>query len=175
MLTNLTAEMKSTVDRKYPLTIVFCLVKVLQISMHTVQKMTDRWQRIRKEANLGGASWHRKFLDEEILKPSLLDILGIGRLVIQCYRGAHRVKLRSSMSSVQSAAEGHVHQNQNSSAHVAHSGHLDAAAVLAHDSPQTLIGLWSRWTKLYELAIYGKKQLSFQLCYLCMEKIGRNS
>ena len=26
-----------------------------------------------------------------------------------------------------------------------------------------------------ELAIYGKKQLSFQLCYLCIEKIGRNS
>ena len=29
------------------------------------------------------------------------------------------------------------------------------------------------WTN--ELAIYGKKQLSFQLCYLRIEKIGRNS
>ena len=29
--------------------------------------------------------------------------------------------------------------------------------------------------KTNELAIYGKKQLSFQLCYLRIEKIGRNS
>ena len=42
------------------------------------------------------------------------------------------------MSSVQSAAAGHVHQN--SSAHVVRSGHLDAAAVLAHGCPQRPIG-----------------------------------
>ena len=45
-----------------------------------------------------------------------------------------RFKLRSSMSSVQLAAE--VHMHQYSIAHVAHSGHLDASAVLAHGSPQ---------------------------------------
>ena len=43
---------------------------------------------------------------------------------------------------VQSAAAGHVHQN--SSAHVVRRGHLDAAAVLAHGSPQMPIGLCSR-------------------------------
>ena len=37
---------------------------------------------------------------------------------------------------------------QNSSAHVVRSGHLDAAAVLAHGSPQRPIGLCSKRTKL---------------------------
>ena len=40
---------------------------------------------------------------------------------------------------VQSASAGHVHQN--SSAHVARRRHLEAAAVLAHGSPQTPIGV----------------------------------
>ena len=39
---------------------------------------------------------------------------------------------------VQSAAAGHVHQNN--STHVVRRGHLDAAAVLAHGSPQRPIG-----------------------------------
>ena len=43
---------------------------------------------------------------------------------------------------VQSVSAGHVHQN--SSAHVVRRGHLDAAAVLAHGSPQRPIGLCSR-------------------------------
>ena len=53
-------------------------------------------------------------------------------------QGSEALNLRSSMSSVQSANAGHLHQN--SSAHVARSGHLDAAAVLAHGSPQRQIG-----------------------------------
>ena len=48
-------------------------------------------------------------------------------------QGSEALKLRSSMSSVQSANAGHLHQN--SSAHVARSGHLDAAAVLANFVP----------------------------------------
>ena len=43
--------------------------------------------------------------------------------------------------------------HQNSSAHVARRRHLDAAAVLAHGSPQTPIGVWSRWTKLILLIL----------------------
>ena len=67
-----------------------------------------------------------------ILPPAKLDFYRlVGRSELQ-YKASFIYDV------VQSAAAGHVHQN--SSAHVVRRGHLDAAAVLAHGSPQRPIG-----------------------------------
>ena len=72
--------------------------------------------------------------------------------------------------SVQSAAAGHVHQN--SSAHVARSGHLDAAAVLAHGSPQRPIGRCSQMNEALDRNLsdgFFTCHKAFGLCFIYLK------